>query len=288
MDELPQERPFLLVWRSAVLNSTLTATQKLCLLVLAEWADNDGTNCWPAMASIAAKASVNEKTVRRAMDEVAPLGWFDRSHRRTKKGWKQFEYTLRLPPAADTESCRKLDAPGTVSAIGDPSTGHSVHMHRTLCPDAPGTVSDDLALDLAKDLAKGKATLLPAKVSKPKSSKLTLNQWLESVDEETVTKDVNRVMEYVKVIGLPEAFEELAWEAFRERYTTNPSYSSKRYASWPQVYRNAIEGNWLKLWFIDNAGEYQLSTQGKQADRQYETGIVAKQADPYRLPRLQL
>ena len=161
MHEEGRERPFLLQWRSAVLNSPLTGTQKLCLLVLAEWADADGTNCWPAMDRIAAKASVNEKTVRRSMDEVATLGWFTRSHRRTQKGWKQFEYTLHLPDAADTVSCRTDDAPGTVSGSDQPSTGHFVDLHRTLAPDAPGTVSDDLALDLGK---------APRKSSKSKSA----------------------------------------------------------------------------------------------------------------------
>ena len=143
-DERP--RPFVLQWRSAVLNSDLSATQKLCLLVLAEWADSDGTNCRPAMETIARKASVNEKSVRRAMDAAAPLGWFGRQHRRSRKGWKQFEYTLLIPLAADSMSCRNHDAPDTESVAISASTGPSVHMHRTLCPDAPDTESNDLSI----------------------------------------------------------------------------------------------------------------------------------------------
>lgn len=178
MPDEPRERPFILQWRSAVLNAPLTGTQKLCLLVLAEWADGDGKNCWPAMESIAEKASVNEKTVRLALEVGARNGWIHRSHRRTSKGWKKFDFSLLLPIGADSTSCRTADAPdmvsaatsdvpGTVSAtqahapdqvsgtkqVGKACTGHPVHLHRTLTPDVPGTVSDDLALDLSKDLA---------------------------------------------------------------------------------------------------------------------------------------
>lgn len=284
MPDEPRERPFILQWRSAVLNASLTGTQKLCLLVLAEWADADGTNCWPAMEKIADKASVNEKTVRRSMDDLAPMGWFVRSHRRTQKGWKQFEYTLRLPNAADTVSCRTDDVPdttptskpyvpGTVSAIGSASTGHSDHLHRTLTSDAPGTVSTDLALP-SQDLSKKEIPSPGKKVTKAKSGKRTFTQWFDTVkDDPMIEGFFERSNWYAKKIGLPDEFEELAWKVFTARYLYDPSYSGKRYAEWPRVYRNALEGNWLKLWWMDGEGRYQLTQAGKQADIRHETGI---------------
>ena len=284
MPDEPRERPFILQWRSAVLNASLTGTQKLCLLVLAEWADADGTNCWPAMEKIAAKASVNEKTVRRSMDELAPMGWFDRSHRRTQKGWKQFEYTLRLPDAADTVSCRtddapdtvpatNQDAPGTVSDIDSASTGHPVHLHRTLTSDAPGTVSTDLALP-SQDLSQKEMPSSGKAVTKAKSEKQTFTQWYGAVkDDPMIDEFFERAEWYAKKIGLPDEFEELAWKVFTARYLYDPSYIGKRYPEWPRVYRNALEGNWFKLWFTDDAGQYQLTQAGKQADLRHETGI---------------
>lgn len=285
MTNEPRERPFILRWRSAVLNAPLTGTQKLCLLVLAEWADVDGTNCWPAMEKIADKASVNEKTVRRSMDELAPMGWFVRSHRRTQKGWKQFEYTLRLPDAADTMSCRtddapdnmpaaSGDAPDTVSAIDPASTGHSDHLHRTLTSDAPDTVSTDLALP-SQDLSQKEIPSPGEKVTKARGKKQTFQQFLDSFgeDDEKLDAAFDMSTRYAEKIGLPDDFDRLAWHVFCSRYKHDPSYKGKQYNEWPRVYRNAIEGNWLKLWWMDGEGRYQLTQAGKQADIRHETGI---------------
>lgn len=172
-----RERPFILQWRSAVLNASLTSTQKLCLLVLAEWAEQDGSDCFPAIESIAEKAGVNEKTVRRSLDSTALLGWFTRQHRQSTRGWKHFNYTLMLPlavdtrparsatqpgmvsgankDAPDTESTRTGDLPDTVSTAKGESnacTGLSVPLHRTLCPDAPGTESTEVSNELGEEV----------------------------------------------------------------------------------------------------------------------------------------
>lgn len=207
-DERP--RPFVLQWRSAVLNSTLSATQKLCLLVLAEWSDPDGTNCRPAMETIAHKASVNEKSVRRAMDAAAPLGWFARHHRRSNKGWKQFEYTLRIPDAADSVPCRNVDAPDTESGANEASNGLSVQMHRTLCPHAPDTESDDLSITYprpSKEQKHVQSVLIagggnrfeefwkayPRKVNRKGAEKVWKSKRLESKADQVITDVQSRV-----------------------------------------------------------------------------------------------
>lgn len=210
MTNEPRERPFVLRWRSAVLNSSLSATQKLCLLVLAEWADPDGTNCRPAMETIADKASVNEKSVRRAMDAAAPLGWFARHHRRSNKGWKQFEYTLSIPDAADSVSCRSVDVPDIESTPSEPSTGLSVLMQRTLCPDVPDTESDDLSITYprpSKEQKHVQSELIapvgsrfdefwkayPRKVNKADAQKAWKTKKLDSIAETIIAAVVARV-----------------------------------------------------------------------------------------------
>ena len=39
---------------------------------------------------------------------------------------------------------------------------------------------------------------------------------------------------------------------------------------WRRVFSNAVEGNWLKLWFLDGQGQYQLTTVGHQAKRAHD------------------
>ena len=282
MSDEPRERPFVLRWRSAVLNSSLTATQKLCLLVLAEWADVDGANCYPALPSIALKASVNEKTVRRSLDQCSDLGFFTRAHRGTSQGWRRFEYRLTLPKGADTESTPQAERADTESTPLDATCGLSVPDVRTLSPERAGTVSTDLALDLSRDLSKEEQPSPKAKATRARSQKLTFKQWYESVgDGEELIPSDHHVNRYIDRVGIPEPFADLAWSVFCKRHLQ----SAKRQADWPTTFRNYLEGGWLGLWYLDDGGNYQLTTAGKQADRNFRMGIAAA-ADPNRLPPL--
>lgn len=142
-------RPFILQWRSAVLNSTQPATVKLCLLTLAEWADADGGNCFPAIPSIASRASVNEKTVRRSLDQAEGGGFIRRSYRIQRgvtNGWRQYMYQPILPEGADTVPARSLEVVDTESACSPATSGHCVPNVRTLSPERPGTESTDLSI----------------------------------------------------------------------------------------------------------------------------------------------
>ena len=69
-------------------------------------------------------------------------------------------------------------------------------------------------------------------------------------------------------VGIPMDFLRLAWLEFRNRYS-HPD--AKRYRDWRRVFRKAVQGNWLKLWWIDpGSDEYQLTTVGKQAQRAHQ------------------
>ncbi|TBW96724.1 hypothetical protein TP46_12300 [Xanthomonas citri pv. aurantifolii] len=70
------------------------------------------------------------------------------------------------------------------------------------------------------------------------------------------------VFAYADRIGLPRPFVALAWRWFKGRY------ADKRQAGvtgWRKTFRNAVEGNWPKFWFVDDAGQWHLTTTGKQA-----------------------
>ena len=67
---------------------------------------------------------------------------------------------------------------------------------------------------------------------------------------------------YADEIALPREFLHLAWREFRTRHGDG----SKRYRDWRAVFRRAVRGNWLKLWYLA-ADQYQLTTVGLQAQR---------------------
>lgn len=102
---------------------------------------------------------------------------------------------------------------------------------------------------------------------KGRAEAVGLKAWakaLKAKGEKLIPED-DPIFDYADKVGLPREFLDLAWPAFRHRYTAQ--YPDKRYRDWRRVFRNAVEGNWLKLWYADPNGEYRLTTTGIQAQR---------------------
>ena len=107
---------------------------------------------------------------------------------------------------------------------------------------------------------------------KPKAEgAVCLRTWLDGLkarQEQPVPPD-DPVFAYATRVGIPRDFLALAWRQFRHRYTEQ--HPGKRYRDWRRVFRNAVEGNWLKLWWLDPASQqYGLTTVGLQAQRSHD------------------
>lgn len=101
--------------------------------------------------------------------------------------------------------------------------------------------------------------------------KVTFSTWLETIKAsgERAITDHRPLWDYANRVGLPDEMVGLAWRLFRRRYLADPEYQRKQYADWRQVFRNAVEGNWFKLWTASDDG-YRLTTQGVQAQRELD------------------
>ena len=101
--------------------------------------------------------------------------------------------------------------------------------------------------------------------------KVTFSTWLETIKAsgERAITDHRPLWDYANRVGLPDEMVGLAWRLFRRRYLADPEYQRKLYADWRQVFRNAVEGNWFKLWTASDDG-YRLTTQGVQAQRELD------------------
>ncbi len=102
-----------------------------------------------------------------------------------------------------------------------------------------------------------------------KSTPVGLKAWLEAIKakgEKPIPGD-DAVFTYAAEVGVPDDFLSLAWLEFRHRYCEP---GAKRYRDWRAVFRKAVRGNWLKLWFLDGQGQYQLTTVGHQAKRAHD------------------
>lgn len=74
------------------------------------------------------------------------------------------------------------------------------------------------------------------------------------------------VFQYTEKVGIPTEWVRLHWNIFKARHT---EAGSKRQKSWSQTFRNSVQGNWYKVWYIQPDGTCVLSTVGKQAERAY-------------------
>lgn len=90
-----------------------------------------------------------------------------------------------------------------------------------------------------------------------------IDTWLQSLDGSDAIPATDPIFDYAEKTGIPLDFLALSWERFREDMADR----RKRQKDWRAHYRNAVRGNWYKLWWFDATGACQLTTTGEQARR---------------------
>ena len=122
--------------------TSLTLTQKFVLLALCEKADNDGTNAWPSVATLARYAECSERTVQRCLGELKAKEWIAVTRRATAV--KPAVYSINI--GRFTEGCHPVTPKATpVTPRGD----------RAMSPDPSSTrpTTGVNGLDVASFLA---------------------------------------------------------------------------------------------------------------------------------------
>lgn len=80
------------------------------------------------------------------------------------------------------------------------------------------------------------------------------------------------IFQYTETVGIPNEWLDLHWKVFKEKHLLT---GSKRQKNWRQTFRNSVQANWYKIWYIQPDGSCVLSTVGKQADRAYAERVAA-------------
>jgi hypothetical protein len=98
----------------------------------------------------------------------------------------------------------------------------------------------------------------------PVSKSQTFSKWIETIpaDVDAIPLD-HHVFAYADSVKLPRVYLALAWVYFEKYYTTGNG-KAKKYKSWPDHFRTAVESGYGKLWGIGADGSYYLTTAGKQ------------------------
>lgn len=104
---------------------------------------------------------------------------------------------------------------------------------------------------------------------KPKRGKpeTTLAEYLATLKTAglPVIADDDPIHAWAERAGVSTEMLNLAWSKFKHRYTQHRK--AKRYKDWRQTFRNAVEDNWFRLWYVDGAGRVTLTTSGKLTEK---------------------
>lgn len=87
------------------------------------------------------------------------------------------------------------------------------------------------------------------------------------------------IFDYADDTGIPREFLQLAWREFTRKHRD----SQRLQKDWRAHFRNAVRGNWAKLWWMPPEGGCSLTTQGVQAKRERDAEAARKaeqQAQP--------
>lgn len=107
---------------------------------------------------------------------------------------------------------------------------------------------------------------LPPKGGKPRerSNPVCLNTFLANCKErgEKAIPEDDPVFDFADKAGIPDEWLRIAWKEFVARY----SDGQKRYRDWRKAFRNAVRGNWFKVWYCGGDGNLCLSSQGRVLD----------------------
>lgn len=98
---------------------------------------------------------------------------------------------------------------------------------------------------------------------KQRASRTLIKTWLAALGDSDAIAPDDPIFDYADVVGIPEDFLRLSWKRFVEDMTERGTLKT----NWRAHYRNAVRGNWFKLWWFPSEGQCALTTTGEQARR---------------------
>lgn len=98
-----------------------------------------------------------------------------------------------------------------------------------------------------------------------KTSAISLKTFLASLNGENVLRADDPIFEYASKIGVSKDTLLVCWTAFKEAHLE----SGARKKDWRKHFRNAVRGNWYKLWYIKEDGSAVLTSNARQVALAY-------------------
>lgn len=278
----------------------LTLEQMRVLIALLSFRAKNTDCVWPKRQQISERCGgMHINNISAATAALEKLGWLEKVGRGGKS--KPTEYRITVPdippPAVPTGGSGGLPRADTV-ALPATVAGQVTVAHQATVADAV-TVAESASTTLADS---ARSTL----ADQARGNKQTIEQTIEQTRKEAgasaphahpgerkrkeaggsapvtfdtfaarcrtegamLIPDTDPVIDYAEGAGIDPQWLRAAWIEFKARYSGN----AKRYTDWRATFRNAVRGNWFKLWRADNAGVLVLTTEGITAMRAMQSG----------------
>ncbi|GEM_PF-5258167 len=122
-------------------------------------------------------------------------------------------------------------------------------------------------------------TPAPAKPERKKRQDTTLADFLSNCREQGVkpVPEDHAIRRWAAEAGMSDEMLQIAWLAFRERYTDDANYAGKRYKDWAAHFANSVKDNWFSLWFASGADGVQWSSKGLMRKQALDAARASKE-----------
>lgn len=241
------------------------SSHKFVLVAACDWASNG--ELFASIPSLAKKTGMNEKTVRAALHWLSENGFIEPTGERRGHTKQVIVYRLNPTKNGRVKDSQKREATKNGSL---PKTDANPTKNGRV-KDSQKREADTQALNSrdTQDPTLASGSTLPAEEPEEPDSRrrgIRLKTWLDSLPngEQPIRAD-DPIFNYAETTGIPHEFLALAWEQF----CSGMIHGAKRQRDWRAHFRNAVRGNWFRLWWFDDAdgGAAKLTTAGKQAMR---------------------
>ena len=229
--------------------------EMLLALALADHAHDDGTNIYPSVNHLSIKTRQSERTIQYQLRKMEECGWLVLVADEKGGRGKAREYRI------NREWLKGAEIAPIIKGATDDIKGAT--------DDIKGAIA--VAPESSITIIEPSITIKDGKNKNPHPSGCTLSKFLDECKEKNeppIPKD-DGVFDYAADVGIPYEFLELAWLDFK-RIHTDPARKEgrKKQKCWRKTFKNYVSGNYLRIWFIDNSGQFILTTRGKQLQRE--------------------
>jgi hypothetical protein len=233
------------------------ALQKLVLLMLANRTNSDTGCCIPRIKLLAEDCGMGETATKSAIKALESSGLLVVEERYRDSTQLSNQYRLLMPVrGSQGDGGGSPNDPGSV--VTRPRGGRQAPTESGI---ESGTETNTPLTPQGGQVAGADA--LKAKRGNPS---VCLKTWLANIKEQgqKPVSESDPIFAWAERVGLPAEFLSLAWQEFKRKHASPDSKTRK--SDWRRHFRNTVESNWLRLWYLDN-DTYTLTTVGKQAQR---------------------